>query len=636
VTGTEASRDVAAGPAATLNENQRRRVASTFSYIDALLQSVERLAHAQPTEFTRERPDLTETESRLLLSLTEAARTRMLATMDHLGLERPSANLSARWSITTTFRFIDIALSELTPKTLAGYGAIDERSASEVSAVTSDLRELVARGRELLQPHEGEKLRLRLAGIPGPLGEVLRAAEEASRRLGVVEVRSLIAAAADRATTDTIAVGVFGRVSSGKSSLINALIGEPVLPVGATPVTAVPLRVEHGGASIDVLFADGRSDGIDVAQLPEYATEAGNRDNARRVQSITIHTPRLVEGLALLDTPGVGSLSHSGPAQAFAWLPRCDVGIVLVAAGTPLGRDEFALVSGLTQAGIEVEILLSKSDLLSESERSSALEYVRSELTRAAGAANVSVRPVSVVPTELYLLERWRDERLVPLIAARQRVAEHARARRMHALLGALNAAMRQRGPLDRAGIDLHRIRNDAEHEIAAAAEELEAAVYDSLHAAADAVAEAWNAGADARGAARRALLEPPTRALSRARVAADRALEHVELPEQEAAARIPPLFDPPWLDALPIARSAGLFDRLFARGRARQQLARLAKPVNDAYGTYANRIRAWGRERLDENFRRVTALRTRAGSPLVPELEDLSRLIEAYFPSAG
>jgi hypothetical protein len=51
-------------------------------------------------------------------------------------------------------------------------------------------------------------------------------------------VRPLIPAAAERSGAGTIDIGIFGRFRSGKSSLINALVGAPLLPTGATPVTS--------------------------------------------------------------------------------------------------------------------------------------------------------------------------------------------------------------------------------------------------------------------------------------------------------------------------------------------------------------------------------------------------------------
>jgi GTP-binding protein EngB required for normal cell division len=620
-----------------LNESQARRILSAFVYIDQLLREVARLAHAQGTmhsELAPEQLDLSSTEGRLVGSLVETARRRMLATMHVLGLPRPKADVSARWSVITSLRFVDISLSELTAESLGGYGALDEESAAMVTAVASELRELVARGLALLQPREGEQLRDRLAVLPGPLGDILRAAEELSTRHGLVEARQLIAAAADRAAASTIDIGIFGRVSSGKSSLINALVGGALLPVGSTPVTAVPLRLVHGDEAIVVYFADGRAQSIDPGELAAYATEEGNRENVRGVASILIQTPALADGVALLDTPGVGSLSQSGPAQAFAWLPRCDLGIVLVAAGTPLGREELALVNGLTDAGIEVEVLLSKSDLLPESERAAAIEYVRREIVRATSAAGVLVRPVSVLASSRQLLEAWRDEQLTPMVAARREVARAARARRLRALLGALGAAMRERPALDRSTIEFHRTRSEAEREIAETAGDLASSAPAALASAIDGVAHAWKTGADARDAARQPLLAVASRSLARVRSSADRVLDvSGHQGGDEAAGRIPPLFDPAFLDALPVPASPGVMDRAFPRARARQRMAEVASPLDDAYDTYSRRIRAWGRERLEENVARATALRLTPTAASILELRPLESMIEAHFP---
>lgn len=625
----------------SLNANQARRIAATFSHIDDLLQNVERVARAQPSAFSREQADLSETEARLLLSLVETARVRMLAAIDHLNLPRPKANNSARWSITTAFRFIDIALADLTPQTLAGYGSIDTTSGAEVSAVASELSAVIERGRALLYPREGEQLRARVAKISGPLGDVLRQAEGLSTRLGVVEVRPLIAAAAERAETSTIDIGVFGRVSSGKSSLINALIGAPLLPVGATPVTAIPLRVVSGSDMIRVFFLDGREQQLAPNQLVDFATESGNHDNARGVRSILIQTPSLPEGLALLDTPGVGSLSQSGPAQAFGWLPRCDLGLVLVAAGSPLGRDELALVNGLVQAGIAVQVLLSKSDLIPDAERVQTLQYVRQEIGRSTGAGDVGVRAISVAASDRHLLDDWRTNELIPLVAKRQRATEVARRRRMRALLGAFNTALAGHPVIERASVDSHRARVEAEREIGAATDDLHRSARASLATAAEAATTAWRSGTDARAAVRSALLDAPNQAMRRARVAADSVLDEDgdvagTTVSGEAASRIPPLFDPPFLDALPVASKPSLADRMFSGTAAGHRLDELRKSLDDAYGTYANRIRAWALERLSENFQRVGASRQRDLRDVAPELRALAAIIDDNFPDAG
>lgn len=62
-----------------------------------------------------------------------------------------------------------------------------------------------------------------------------------------------------RRLTPTHEIAFFGRVSAGKSSLLNRIIGIDLLLTGVTPVTAVPTRIKNGAASeLIVWTADGK------------------------------------------------------------------------------------------------------------------------------------------------------------------------------------------------------------------------------------------------------------------------------------------------------------------------------------------------------------------------------------------
>jgi GTP-binding protein EngB required for normal cell division len=532
---------------------------------------------------------------------------------------------------------MDISLSELTPEALHGYGSIDAKSAADLGAVVTELRGVCLRGRQLLRPREGEQLAGRLAEIAGPLGDILRRAEALTRDRGLVEVRPLIAAAAERAGAAAIEVGIFGRVSSGKSSLINALIGAPLLPVGATPVTAVPLRLVHGDEDARVLFADGREELVETNRLADFATEGGNPDNIRGVRSVLIHTPQIPDGLALLDTPGVGSLRLSGPAQSFAWLPRCDVGVVLVSAGTPVGEDELALVRGLAQAGIAIELLMSKSDLLPAADRATALAYVANEMERATGVRGLPVRAVSVTEPDRGALDAWRHDAILQRVAGGKKVANVALARRLRALIGALDGALVARLGLDLRVIDRQRARLQARAAIAATADNLALSAPEALEFAAVAAATAWRGGTDAGVAARAALLEPPSAALARMRDTADVLLAGTDgSPRPADAGRIPPIFDPPCVVGLPIADEPSILEWARPLASARRSLRVLGPALAEAYGTYAERVRAWAMARADDRFERLAEAPSPETGHVAPELQSLATLIDQYFPESG
>ncbi len=84
---------------------------------------------------------------------------------------------------------------------------------------------------------------------------------------------------------------MFGRVSSGKSSLLNAILDTEVLPVGVTPVTSVPTRITHGEQpSLTVSFADAPVKSFEIALLGEFATEQQNPGNVKLAR-ITVTLP---------------------------------------------------------------------------------------------------------------------------------------------------------------------------------------------------------------------------------------------------------------------------------------------------------------------------------------------------------
>lgn len=608
--------------------SQARYVLAAIAHVDGLLQGMERLAADERSPFTAERNDLAPDEARLLRSFTALARQRLLAALDQLGIPRPEPARSARWSIDTALTFADIALGDLSTGRLRGYGAVDPGAARELEALADDLRSIVARGKALLHERDAGGLAERIAAITGPVGDVLRSVEQASTTHALVAVRPLLAAAAERAASTTFDVGVFGRVSAGKSSLINAIVRADLLPVGATPVTAVPVRVAHGAEAVAVDLLDGRRLAVGREGLEAYATETRNPQNRLGVRAIEARAPVVPVGLRLLDTPGVGSLSASGPAQAFAWLPRCDLGLVLVAAGSPVGREELALVTGLRGAGIACRVLLSKADLLDAPEVEEALRYVRGELSGVLGSGHdVAVHPVSARAAHAAVLDALRREVLEPLAADHELAARAALRARLHRLVDATAAALAGRDAPNDVDVDAAHRAGRAAEAVHRVTDALLGAAPGLLDRASEAVAAAWQRGEDGAPAARQVLVSGASATLAAVRSIVD-ALSDGEAGES-AGARVPPLFDPELLDALPDLAAPGAGRRLLGRRAALGRLQPLAEPLATALARYASRLDAWGMARLEERGGRESGTVPAAPGDAGPALARLHALIE-------
>lgn len=596
-----------------LNENHVRHLVATFDHVDRLLRAVGRLCQTDDSPFARERQDLSVEEIRMLRAAIATVRDRMLAALDRLGVRRPAPSASTRQAAIANLLFADIDLSELTIADLRGYGAVDELTAAEVGALATELRLLIGRARTALDVDATARIEARLAGLPGVPGGILRGVQRLATEHSLVDVRPLILAAAERLDTATFDVGVFGRVSSGKSSLINALIGTAVLPVGAVPVTAVPLRMTSGAAGAMVHMQDGAAIQIGLGELVTYSTEAENPDNVKGVDAIDVWVPTVPVGLRFVDTPGVGSLAAGGQARAFAWLPRCDLGLVLVPAGTPMGREELALVSGLVHAGLRCQMLLSKCDLLSSDDLHAALTYVRRELVAVLGAEHgIAVLPISTLPDHSQSVERLRAHVLAPLAArhaAEARRALVARLRRLIALTdAALEGAVRQGD--DGRVIASYGAVNAAHDAIRRDTDELSISAEQLLDGAADTVAGAWADGKDGTLAARHALVAGAAAGLARVQASIDRARATVEAGRDHGepeGRRMPPLFDPLLLEALPsLPPSLGgrMMGTMIGRWRARRRLEPVRRELGDALSAYASRLYVWGIASVDELLR--------------------------------
>jgi GTP-binding protein EngB required for normal cell division len=265
-----------------------------------------------------------------------------------------------------------------------------------------------------------------------------------------VEFRSKLSMILDRLETRRFEIAVFGRVSSGKSSLLNHILQVDALPVGVNPITAVPTRLVAGAEPrLTVSFADRRVERLEVTALPDFVTEQRNPSNTKGVTRIVVELPaeRLRNGIVFVDTPGLGSLATSGAAETRAYLPQCDLGVVLINAGSTLSEEDLATILSLYEAGVPASVLLSKADLLARPDRESALNYIAEQIRQHLGLA-LRVWPVSIVGEAAALLDCWFEDEIAPLYARHQQLADQSVRRKIAALRESAEAALRSK--LDR------------------------------------------------------------------------------------------------------------------------------------------------------------------------------------------
>lgn len=236
---------------------------------------------------------------------------------------------------------------------------------------------------------------LYLSGTGESRAHVLaRIADEAGACKIAAEARAL----ATRISEGLFYVACVGQFKRGKSSLLNALVADSILPVGVVPVTAVVTILRHGTKrSARVRLEEGRWQEIDPAALGEYVSEEGNPGNRKGVVAVEVFTPSslLASGMCLVDTPGIGSVFLANTETTRAFVPHIDAALVVLGADPPISGDELALVEEIAKQCSDLLFVLNKADKLSPGERRQAVEFTRRVLTERLGKNDAVVYEVS-------------------------------------------------------------------------------------------------------------------------------------------------------------------------------------------------------------------------------------------------
>lgn len=431
-----------------LNEAQLRRLGVTCSYIDKLLSEVEQILQeaASKSPIPRYVVDVTPAQTRVLEDHIRRIREQLLRALAWQNITPDPPEIPATRSALTHLAFVDIAIEELKPSYMRGSGSVPDDVAEELNGVVHELRSVTQSMVRYLRQELGTDLESRLKKLERAGHDValLQTIETVVTRHGLVEFRARISSLAARLEDNNLEVAFFGRVSSGKSSLLNALLGTDVLPVGVNPITAVPTRLRFGPTlRAEVGFASGLSEEVSIDDLRTLVSEAGNPGNQRNVVRavVEIPSPRLNQGIVLVDTPGLGSLARRGAAETMAYLPACDLAILLIDAGTTLNDEDIGTLRLLYEGGIPALVLLSKADLLAAADLGRVAGYIESQVQNELGL-NVHVQPVNALADHTRLLDHFFEQELLPRFRQAQSLRQASVSRKIGALRESVVSAL--------------------------------------------------------------------------------------------------------------------------------------------------------------------------------------------------
>ncbi len=180
-------------------------------------------------------------------------------------------------------------------------------------------------------------------------------------------------------TVKYISVAVLGGFKAGKSSFLNAVIGENILPVGVLPTTNVITKIAYAD-ELKIIVVSGEKDfEISVKEIPEYLTEKLNPGNCKQVKKINLFSPKInnLKEVELIDTPGTGSFFKQNTETTMKWTPESAFVIYAINPQQPFSAQDIQNLREILTYTDKIFLLLTKVDLLSDIEKKEMTSYLR-------------------------------------------------------------------------------------------------------------------------------------------------------------------------------------------------------------------------------------------------------------------
>ncbi len=186
---------------------------------------------------------------------------------------------------------------------------------------------------------------------------------------------------------ERFSVAFVGEFSKGKSTLINKLLGQDLLPVDNLPTTALLTRLRY---SDEPCLTHYNQEGEVVWQGAPCLEEiqkftADNFGDSEAEGSLTVSITNewlRHNNLEFIDTPGAGDLNEKRARRIGDALLSCDGAIITVSALQPLSETEHLFMEQriISRKVPYTMLALTKLDCVKPDERAAVISYVKKKL----------------------------------------------------------------------------------------------------------------------------------------------------------------------------------------------------------------------------------------------------------------
>ena len=217
--------------------------------------------------------------------------------------------------------------------------------------------------------------------------------------------------------SDSVSALVCGEFKRGKSSFINAFLGEELCPSDAGIATSVVSIIKYGKeyratrhyGDINNL----KSEGISMSEIEKYAKGSSLEVDNTIMIVIEVPSPKLENGLILIDTPGVGGLDPRHLFLTLYVMPKADVTFFVVDAGEPLSSTELEFYKDkIVPYSKQCKIILNKSDLKTKEELALLIDDIKRKIVQSCGKDEMSVEVIPVSSAHWIMYNKTKSEKM--------------------------------------------------------------------------------------------------------------------------------------------------------------------------------------------------------------------------------
>lgn len=211
-----------------------------------------------------------------------------------------------------------------------------------------------------------------------------------------------------RIASNNVSVVVCGEFKRGKSSLVNALIGEDLCPVDDCITTASVSLIKYGTkAKVIRHFIDSSnqmvSEIVDYNQITQFSKGSSVSIDNTIFLEIEIPSEKLKSGLCVIDTPGIGGLDARHLSLTSFALTKADCVLFVADAGEPVSASELDFIKDkIAPFGRNLKIVLNKVDTLSEEQIPVLIKDIQQKIANYCPSINVDVIPTSMYQWQLF------------------------------------------------------------------------------------------------------------------------------------------------------------------------------------------------------------------------------------------